>query len=163
MLKVSSREHTWVGARLQDSFSAACRMHRLFKVSCDIFGWPYSLIRSCTNSAYNFPNTNSKKGNRNNQSRTSVGSFSTPRLQISTLRPCKLSKGRVNSFHLFGRFPQQKPQLKSTESGVKSKQWNEWMQKKWRQARRSNGGKAVLKEESWRFRSFLGRNFKENS
>jgi len=78
-------------------------MHRLSKVSWDIFGWPYSHIRSCTNSAYNLPNTNSKKGNRNNQSGTSVGSFSTPRLQISTLRPCKLSKGRVNSFYLWGK------------------------------------------------------------
>jgi hypothetical protein len=100
-------------ARLQNDFkipfrqlvecTASSKFRVRHQIPCDIFGWPYSLIISCTNSAYNLPNTNSKKGNRNNQSGTSVGSFSTPRLQISTLRPRKLSKGRVNSFYLFGK------------------------------------------------------------
>jgi hypothetical protein len=100
-------------ARLQNDFkipfrqlgecTASSKFRVRHEIPCNIFGWPYSLIRSCTNSAYNLPNTKSKKGNRTNQSGTSVGSFSTPRLQISTLRPCKLSKGRVNSFYLFGK------------------------------------------------------------
>jgi hypothetical protein len=72
-------------------------------------------------------------------------------------------KGALTVSTCLARFPQQKPQLQSRESGTKSKQWNEWMQEKWRRARRNNGRKAVLTEESWRFRSFLGRNFKENS
>jgi hypothetical protein len=119
-------------ARLQNDFkfpfrrlvecNASSKFRVRHQIPCDIFGWPYSLIRSCTNSAYNLPNTDSKKGNRNHQS---VGSFSTPRLQISTLRPCKLSKGRVNSFYLFGKISTTKLQLKSRESGMKSKQWNE--------------------------------------
>jgi hypothetical protein len=83
-------------------------MHRLFKVSGTpsdpvwyfwVAIFTYKILHKFR---YNLPNTNSKKGVENNQSRTSVGSFSAPRLQISTLRACKLfSKGRVNSFYLF--------------------------------------------------------------